>query len=232
VRPFTLVGFDADDTLWHSEDGFEADKARYLELLQPFVADDVDILGELLATERRNLAGFGYGVRSFGLSMIETAVKVSNGTVPATVIGRLVELTRGHLDAPVRLLPDVMETIQQVRSNYRVVLITKGDLLHQTQKIATSGLADLFEACEVVLEKDSSTYGALLARAGVPADQFCMVGNSVRSDIVPVMDLGGHGVHVPYHLLWELEHHDDDHPHQYTQLESLIELPAWLAART
>jgi putative hydrolase of the HAD superfamily len=229
VKSFRLIGFDADDTLWHSEDGFEADKARFVELVAPYAAPDVDLIATLTHTERRNLSSFGYGVRSFGLSMIETAVTVTEGRISAVALGEMVTMTRQHLEQPVRLLPGVEQVVRDVgAAGFRTVLITKGDLLHQTQKIASSGLADLFDACEVVLEKNAATYERLLAQFGVAAHEFCMVGNSLRSDILPVMDLGGHGVHVPYHLLWELEEHDPDHSHEYTELPSLAALPDWL----
>jgi putative hydrolase of the HAD superfamily len=229
VKPFTLIGFDADDTLWHSEDSFEADKARFIELVAPHADEGIDLIAALTSTERRNMPSFGYGVRAFGLSMIETAVAVTGGRLPSSAVAELVEMTRNHVDAPVRLLPGVADVVAAVGSDYRIVLITKGDLLHQTQKIVSSGMGALFERCEIVLEKDVDTYARLLGQFGVEPHEFCMVGNSVRSDVLPVMDLGGHGVHVPYHLLWELEEHDDDHPHAYTELASLSELPAWLA---
>lgn len=228
ARDFHWIGFDADDTLWHSEDAFEDAKRRYVELMEDWVPDRQRLEAELLATERRNLHAFGYGVRSFGLSMIETAVHASDGRVPASVIGELVAMTREHLMEPVRVLPGVEEILGRVGEHYPLILITKGDLLHQTSKVASSGLADLFTHVEVVLEKDPGTYQRIVERHGIDPSRFLMVGNSVRSDILPVMAIGGHGVHVPYPLLWELEHHDPDHGHDVVELAGLDELPAWL----
>jgi putative hydrolase of the HAD superfamily len=228
VRNFHWIGFDADDTLWHSEDGFEDAKRRYVALMEDWVPDRHRLESELLATERRNMHAFGYGVRSFGLSMIETAVNASDGTVPASVIGQLVAMTREHLMEPVRVLPGVEKVLQRMAERVPLILITKGDLLHQTSKVASSGLRDLFTHVEVVLEKDPDTYQRILERHGIDPSRFLMVGNSVRSDILPVLAIGGHGVHVPYPLLWELEHHDPDHGHEVVELASLEELPAWL----
>jgi putative hydrolase of the HAD superfamily len=225
---FDWVGFDADDTLWHSEDGFEDDKRRFHELVDPYVDDPAQLDVALLATERRNLPAFGYGVRAFGLSMIETAVQASAGRVPADVLGQIVAMTRAHLVAPVRLLPGVEATLDRVAGHLPLILITKGDLMHQTHKVRSSGLADRFRHVEILLEKDHHSYTSILQRHGIAAERFVMVGNSVRSDILPVLHLGGHGVHVPYPLLWELEHHDPDHGHEIVELSSIVELPDWL----
>lgn len=232
MRAFQYIGFDADDTLWHSEDGFERAKDRFLELVQPHVADPSMVATELLKTERRNLPTFGYGVRSFGLSMIETAVLLSEGSVPAPVIGELVAMTREHLQEPVRVLPGVVDTLNRIAKHYPIMLITKGDLLHQTSKVASSGLADLFTHIEIFLEKDDDTYRNAFRRLDVDPTRFCMVGNSVRSDILPVLSLGGQGVHLPYHLLWELEAHEAEHDptshERFVALTSIEELPEWL----
>lgn len=229
---FDWVGFDADDTLWHSEDSFEDDKRRFHELLDPYVDDPAQLDAALLATERRNLPAFGYGVRAFGLSMIETAVQASAGRVPADVLGELVAMTRQHVTAPVRLLPGVEAALDAVAGDHPLILITKGDLMHQTHKVQSSGLADRFRHVEILLEKDDHAYSSILQRHGISAERFVMVGNSIRSDILPVLRLGGHGVHVPYPLLWELEHHDPDHGHDIVELASISELPGWLGSAT
>ena len=221
-----MIGFDADDTLWESEDGFRTNELRFEELLAPYSPTGIDVKAALTATERKNLSTFGYGVKSFAISMVEAAITISGGTVPTTVIAELIELARSQLEETVRLLPHVPEVLAEVGAAYRLILITKGDLVHQTHKIETSGLAHHFEELEIVLEKDSDTYARLLRRLKIEPDRFLMVGNSVRSDILPVMALGAHAVHVPYHLLWELEH--VDHNELFVELESLGELPAWL----
>ncbi len=224
---FDVIGFDADDTLWQSEDGFHESEQRFVEMVGPYVPDGVDAKAALVATEGKNLPTFGYGVKSFGLSMVETAATITNGAIPSSVMLELVDLVRDQLQEPVRLLPDVPQVLQEVGSRYRIVLITKGDLIHQTHKVSTSGLAHHFEHIEIVLEKDAATYAKLIQRFGVEPERFCMVGNSVRSDILPVMALGGHGIHVPYHLLWEHEH--VEHDEHVTEVARLADVPAWLA---
>ena len=225
-KSFDVIGFDADDTLWHSEDSFSAGEARFVELVSPYVSEGIDVKAALTAVERKDLRTFGYGVKAFGLSAVEAAITISEGRVPTHVIGTLVEMIRAQLTEPVRLLPHVPEVLAAVGRHYRMVLITKGDLIHQTFKVETSGLAHHFEHCEILLEKDPSTYRTVLGNVGVAADRFCMVGNSVRSDILPVMALGGTAVHVPYPLLWELEH--VEHDEHFTELASIADLPAWL----
>ena len=224
---FDVVGFDADDTLWRSEDSYHDAERRFTELLEPFTPDGVDLAAALLATERANLSVSGYGVKAFALSMIETAVTVSGFTVPATVVRDLVDLAHDMLTEPVQLLAHVPEVLADVASDHRLILITKGDLVHQTRKITTSGLDHHFEYVEILLEKDPASYAKILRHVGVEPDRFCMVGNSVRSDILPVLELGGHGAHVPYHLTWDIElveHHDED----FAELASIAELPTWL----
>jgi putative hydrolase of the HAD superfamily len=226
MTPYDVIGFDADDTLWVSEDGFRANELRFAELVAPYAAEGINVAAALTATERKNLSTYGYGVKAFTISMIEAAITISGGNVPSSVIAELIEITRDQLEAPVRLLPHVPEVLARVGAQYRLVLITKGDLVHQTHKITTSGLDHHFEHLEIVLEKDVETYARLLRRFGVPAERFLMVGNSVRSDVLPVMAIGGHAVHVPYHLLWELEH--VEHNELFTELSSLSELPTLL----
>jgi len=226
LPPYDVIGFDADDTLWQSEDGFRANELRFVELVAPYVPEGIDAKAALTAVERKNLHTFGYGVKAFAISMVEAAITISGGAVPTGVIAELVEMARTQLEEPVRLLPHVPEVLAKVGAHYRIVLITKGDLVHQTHKITTSGLAHHFEHLEVVLEKDAETYAKLLHRFGVAPHRFLMVGNSVRSDILPVMSLGGHAVHVPYHLLWDLEH--VEHDELFTELSSLADLPALL----
>jgi putative hydrolase of the HAD superfamily len=226
ARRFDVIGFDADDTLWHSEDSFHVVEARFVELVQPYVQVGIDIPAALRANELAQIPIAGYGVKAFTLSMVQTAVTVTDGQVPARVIGEIVDAGMGMLTEPVRLLPDVPEMLEDVGRDHRLVLITKGDLVHQTRKVTTSGLAHHFERVEVVLEKDVDTYARILARLEIAPPKFCMVGNSVRSDVLPVLALGGHAVHIPYPLLWEHEH--VDHDEDVDELASIKELPARL----
>jgi putative hydrolase of the HAD superfamily len=227
VKDFDIIGFDADDTLWHSEDSFHAGEQKVVDLVSPYVADGVDVKAALTAVERKNLASFGYGVKAFGLSAVEAAVTVSEGRVPGAVIGQIVEMIRAQLTEPVRLLPHVPQVLAAVGRHYRMVLITKGDLIHQTFKVETSGLAHHFEHVEILLEKDPAAYQRVFADLSVRPERFCMIGNSVRSDILPVMALGATGVHVPYPLLWELEH--VEHDEHFAELDSIADLPGWLS---
>jgi putative hydrolase of the HAD superfamily len=226
-RRFEVIGFDADDTLWRSEDGFAVSEQAFVDLVAPYAPAGADVLGALHATERKNLGAFGYGVKSFGLSMVEAAVTVTGGALPGLVARQLVELTRDQLQEPVELLPDVPEVLAAVGRMHRLVLITKGDLIHQTHKVTTSGLEHHFDEIDIVLEKDPATYAKVLRRVGVEPGRFCMVGNSIRSDVLPVMALGGHAVHIPYHITWAHEE-VDDHGQHVVVLTSLAELPGWL----
>jgi putative hydrolase of the HAD superfamily len=226
---FDVIAFDADDTLWHSEDGFHAAEKTFQELLTPFVADGVDVRAALVATERANLSTYGYGVKAFGLSMLEAALSVSQGRVSAEVMERLLAIVRELLLAPVRLLPGVAEVIIDLARDHRVAVITKGDLVHQTRKVSTSGIAHLFDHVEIVLEKDPETYVRVLREFDVEPHRFCMVGNSVKSDVLPVLEIGGHAVHVPYHVLWELERAEHPVGHgRFGEVENISEVPDWV----
>jgi len=228
VARFDLIGLDADDTLWHSEDSFAAVEERFVELVAPYVAPGIDAAAALRATERAHLPISGYGVKSFTLAMVKAAVNVSEGTVPALVLAQLVDAGLDILTEDVRLLPDVPAVLADLSRDHRLVLVTKGDLVHQTRKVEMSGIAHHFEAVEVVLEKDPETYARILRQLDVKPPRFCMVGNSVRSDILPVLALGGHAVHIPYPLLWEHEH--VDHDEDLEELGSIRELPAAVRA--
>lgn len=224
----SLIGLDADDTLWHSEDGFHTVTGRFCELLRPYAQDPANLATTLDMVERRNMALFGYGVKSFTLSMVEAAIEVSGGAVPAETIQQLVDEGRTLLARPVDLLEGVEEALAALAARYRLVVITKGDLLHQEQKFHASGLDEHVEEIAVVSEKDVRTYRRLVDRYGVEPGGFLMVGNSIRSDILPVLELGGRAVHIPYEYLWghEAAEHDGDVP----TLASIKELPGWLAA--
>ncbi len=224
-----LIGLDGDDTLWRNEDYFIVTQDRFEQLLTPYLPAGIDAQRALETTERRNLEVFGYGAKGFTLSLIETAIELTDGRVPATVIQDLVEAGRWILRHPVELLEGVADVVAELTSaGRRLVIVTKGDLMHQEHKVAGSGLADLFDAIEIVSEKDEATYQRLLERAHVPPDRFLMVGNSVRSDVLPVLAIGGQAVHIPYHTTWAHEHavHDGSVP----TLASIRDLPAWLDA--
>lgn len=200
----TTIGFDADDTLWQNETFFRLTQERFLQVLQDH-ADPHQLRERLEAAERRNLDYYGFGVKGFTLSMIETAVEVTEGRIPASVIGDLVAMGRQLLEHPMELLPHARTTVTVLAQDYRLVLITKGDLLHQERKLAQSGLGDLFDGVEIVSDKTEATYRAAFARHGTGADQAMMVGNSLKSDVIPALTAGAWGVHVPHEHEWAYE---------------------------
>ena len=214
------IAFDADDTLWHNEPIFNLTQDRVAALLQEWVP--AEALGERLNTvERRNLALFGYGSKGFTLSLIETALEVTNGKVSTEVIQEILDAGKSMIEHPVELLPGVEDTLRGLAQEHPLLLITKGDLFHQETKVARSGLAEIFEAIEIVSEKDPETYRRILERYRIAPERFVMVGNSVKSDILPVVAVGGNAVHVPYESTWELDRID----HRGAAAEGFFEAP-------
>jgi putative hydrolase of the HAD superfamily len=226
--PVTTIGLDADDTLWHNETVFRLTHARMVELLGPY-AEEPLVAETMAATERRNLRLYGYGVKGFTLSMIETAMDLTDGGVPTRVIREILAAGREMLAHPVEALPGVAEALARLSETHRLVLVTKGDLLHQEQKLAASGLGDLFAAVEIVSEKDADTYRRVFARHGTGAEQGLMAGNSVKSDILPALEAGAYAALIPYPLVWAHEAADApaDHP-RFKELAALADLPDWI----
>jgi len=223
-----LVGFDGDDTLWHNETIFSMTQERFEALLQEHAPGDV-VHARTLDTERANLDLYGYGIKSFTLSMIETAIEVTDGAVTVDDIKTLLDLGKAMLSHPTDLLDGARDAIVRASQRAQVVLITKGDLFDQESKLARSGLAELFDAIEIVSEKDERTYRRLLAELGVPPERFVMVGNSMKSDIVPVVAIGGRAVHVPYHVTWALEEAEEP-TSGWQRIAHLDELPSVLSS--
>lgn len=219
----TTIGFDADDTLWQNETFFQMTQARFVTLLAEHAAPE-HLEERLLAAERRNLGHYGYGIKGFVLSMIETAIEVTEGRVPATVIGDLISEGREMLAHPINLLPHAHSTVERLAQSHRIVVITKGDLLDQERKLAQSGLGDLFHGVEIVSEKTPESYAHIFSRHGSGAEQALMVGNSLRSDVLPMLAAGGWGVHVPHALTWALERADP--PTGHPRFRSLADLSA------
>jgi len=199
------IGFDADDTLWHNENIFERVHERYYELLARH-HDAATVKDALYATEMRNLELYGYGIKGFMLSSIETAIELTDGKFSPAEVHELLALGREMLNHPVELLDGAREILERLAPEYRLALITKGDLRDQERKLAKSGIGGLFNAVEIVSEKDARAYEAVFRRHGIEPAAFLMVGNSVRSDILPVLELGGAGVHIPYRITWDHEH--------------------------
>lgn len=224
----TTVGLDADDTLWHNETLFRLTQQRFFDLLAD-IAEPETLAQRLAEVEKRNLRLYGYGVKGFTLSMIEAAMELTDGEAPPPVVREILAAGREMLTEPVEPLPGVDQALARLSERYRLVLITKGDLLHQEQKLAASGLGDLFAAVEIVSEKDASTYARVFARHGTGPAEAVMCGNSVRSDVLPALEAGAFAAYVPYPLVWAHEHADvpEGHP-RFAQLASPSELPAWL----
>ena len=204
-RQLTTIGFDADDTLWQNEHFFRLTEARFAALLADHAPPEA-ISGHLLEVERRNLQFYGYGIKGFTLSMVETAITLTGGRVPAPVIAEILSAGREMLTHPVETMPHARETLELLSGTYRLVLITKGDLFDQERKLAQSGLGDLFDAVEIVSEKSPTTYQTVFKRHGDGAAHSMMVGNSLKSDIVPAIEAGSWAAYIPHQLTWALEH--------------------------
>lgn len=226
----TTIGFDADDTLWGNEAYFRLTEDRFTELLADYT-EAPHLKERLLEAERRNLARYGFGVKGFTLSMIETAIEVTEARVPASVLAEILAAGRDILDHPVELLPHARDTVAALSATHRVLLITKGDLLDQERKLAASGLGDLFHGVEIVSDKTPEVYARIFARHGQGAAQGMMVGNSMKSDVLPILSAGGWGVHVPYGEIWALDHADPPKAHdRFHTLPDLATLPQLVAS--
>ena len=227
-----LIGFDGDDTLWHSEGYYQAAGAEFQAILARYIdVTDSQVQASMLATERGNLKLFGYGAKGMTLSMVETAIALTGARIEARDIHRIVQLGKAVLEHPVELLPGIREAVEAVAARHAIVLITKGDLFHQEKKVAESGLSDLFRRIEIVSEKNERTYRRVLGEFDLAPAQFAMVGNSLRSDIEPVLALGGWGVHMPYHVTWahELETGLSGEEERFVTVEDTADIPAAVA---
>jgi putative hydrolase of the HAD superfamily len=222
---FDLIAFDADDTLWHTESLYVDVQGKLKELLAPYHEPDW-VEARLYETEMRNLKVFGYGIKAFTLSMIETAIELTEGRISGREIQSVINLAREMVAADIQLLPHVTEAIPQLAQSYPLMIITKGDLLDQEAKIAKSGLGAYFRYIEIVSTKTRTTYETILKRHGIPSERFLMVGNSLPSDILPVLELGGYGVHIPHAITWAHEAAEPPSPHhpRFHQLEHLGQL--------
>jgi putative hydrolase of the HAD superfamily len=229
MTPRRSIGFDADDTLWHNENIFERVHERYCALLARH-HDAEAVRRALHATEMRNLELYGYGIKGFMLSSIETAIELTRGALSADEVRGILSLGRGMLEHPVELLEGAEAAIRALAPAYRLHLITKGDLRDQERKLAKSGLAGRFESIDIVSEKNAGVYERILRRHGIEPADFLMVGNSIRSDILPVLELGGAAVHVPYRITWS--HEEAEKPAgagRFFEAKSLLQLPEIVA---
>jgi putative hydrolase of the HAD superfamily len=224
MSSLSTIGFDADDTLWQNETFYRLTEERFTSLLAEH-GDARTISSRLLEAERRNLQFYGFGIKGFTLSMIETAIDVTEGRVSAAVIHEILAAGREMLAHPIETLPHARETLEQLAGSYRMILITKGDLFDQERKLAQSGLGELFDAVEIVSDKNAATYERIFNRYGDGPNRSMMVGNSLKSDVVPAIQAGSWGVYVPHALTWALEHCDEpaDEP-RFKRLARLGEL--------
>ena len=205
TRQLTTIGLDADDTLWQNEQYYRLTEQHFRGLLSDYATGD-DVSARLLEAEKRNLAHYGFGIKGFTLSMIETALDVTEGRAPGAVIGEILAIGRDLLSHPVETMPGVGDVLESLAGSHALVLITKGDLFDQERKLAQSGLGDFFHAVEIVSDKNAATYRRLFSKhAGAP-EQAMMVGNSLKSDVVPALAVGAWGVFIPHALTWILEH--------------------------
>ena len=219
-----VIGFDADDTLWGNLHHFIETTSAACELLSEY-ADAETIQSLMDETEWRNVQVFGYGTKSFTLSMIEVAIEVSDGEVDAATIGKMIELGKQQIQEPIVLIDGVKDVVRELGKKYRMIVATKGDLTEQEAKLGRSGLAEYFHHVEVMSEKRAGDYERLLKHLDVCADEFMMVGNSMKSDILPVLEIGGWGVHVPFHTTWVHEQVEGEVEHERLfEIESVREL--------
>ena len=221
---FDVIGFDADDTLWHNESIFTITQEKFCEILH---SHNTELVNQTLSSKQiKNLKLFGYGIKGFILSMVEASVELTNGEIKGNEIQKIIDFGREMLANPIELLPHVQEVIEDLSRKYRLLLITKGDLIDQETKIARSGLAEYFTGVEIVSDKNTETYEKILSRHEIIASRFIMIGNSMRSDIVPIVQIGGHAVHIPYFSTWE---HEQMHPYidpkNFKQLKHIGLLP-------
>ena len=222
----TTIAFDADDTLWQNETFFRLTEARFAQLLADHAERD-HLIERLQEAERRNLGHYGFGIKGFVLSMIETALDVTEDRVPASVIREIVAAGQEMLRHPIELLPEARAALEALAGGHRILLVTKGDLIDQERKLAQSGLGEMFDAVEIVSDKQPETYARIFGQHGEGPNRSAMVGNSLRSDVLPAIAAGAHGVFVPHDLTWAYEQAEApaDSP-RFHRIETLAELPA------
>ena len=204
-RPVSVIGFDVDDTLWQNEQYYKLTEGHFRSLLADY-AEGEHVSDRLLEAEKRNLAHYGFGIKGFTLSMIETALEVTEGRAPSSVISEILAIGRDLLSHPVECLPHARDALEALSGKYFLVLITKGDLFDQERKLAQSGLGDYFDAVEIVSDKTATTYRRIFGKHGEGPERSMMIGNSLKSDVVPAIATGAWGVFVPHELTWVLEH--------------------------
>jgi len=222
MNKIKILGFDADDTLWVNETYYRDTEREFVRLLADFASEKM-IMDRLYAMEIKNLSLYGYGAKGFVLSMTETALEISKNKLPPEIIGKILDLGKALLNKPVILLDGAREVLQQLKGRYPVILATKGDLLDQERKLRKSGLDTCFHHIEVMSNKKEENYRKLLKRLDIMPEEFMMVGNSLKSDVLPVLKMGAWGIHVPYHTTWVHEETNED-PHRWKRFLALEKL--------
>jgi putative hydrolase of the HAD superfamily len=219
-----VIAFDADDTLWINEPYFREAEDEFCQLMEAYLPQHA-VARELLHTEIKNLTLYGYGIKGFMLSMIETALTISNNTIDILAVEKIINFGKALLARPIVVLDGVEEVLQALKGQYRLVVATKGDLLDQERKLRNSGLDHYFHHVEVMSEKQPRDYNKLLRHLDIQPEQFLMIGNSLKSDVLPVLDLGGHAIHIPFHTTWAHEHVDVhiESPN-FRQVEQILEV--------
>jgi putative hydrolase of the HAD superfamily len=226
--PIKVIAFDADDTLWVNEPYFRETEDKFCALLEDYMPFH-SLQQELFKTEMQNLALYGYGIKGFMLSMVETALRVSNNTVSNLVMDKVLGFGKDLLGRPIELLEDIESVLHALKPHYRLVVATKGDLLDQERKLKKSGLESYFHHIEIMSDKQVADYEKLIRHLDITPDEFMMIGNSLKSDVLPVLQLGGHAVHIPYHTTWEHEKIDHHIEHEkFRQMEHAGQLVSLL----
>lgn len=219
-----VIAFDADDTLWDNEAYFRETENKFFALLEDYLPQHT-VARELLTTEVKNIDLYGYGIKAFMLSMIETAIRITDGTIRVKVIEEVIGFGKELLQKPVTLLPGVEETLEALKGKYKLVMATKGDLLDQERKLRKSNLENYFHHIEIMSEKKEDDYRKLIRHLDIAPQDFLMIGNSLKSDVLPVLNLGGHGIHIPYHTTWAHEKIDHEITHEnFKQLTHIKEI--------
>jgi putative hydrolase of the HAD superfamily len=221
-----VIAFDADDTLWVNEPYFQETEEKFCELLAPYLSRHT-LSQELFKTEIDNLKLYGYGIKGYILSMIEAALKISNNTISTETIVKIIQYGKELLERPIELLDGVEDTLGSLKGKYKLVVATKGDLLDQRRKLHNSGLGDYFHHIEVMSDKQETDYHELIKRLDIKPSEFLMIGNSLKSDILPVLGIGGHAIYIPFHTTWA--HEKIDHKVEHERMKSMEKIADVLA---
>ncbi len=225
-----VIAFDADDTLWVNEPYFQETEKKFCSLLEDYLPHHT-ISQELFKTEMDNLALYGYGVKGFMLSMVETALRISDKTVSIDIIEKAIQYGKELLDKPIEMLEGVEDVLEALSGKYKLVVATKGDLLDQERKLKKSGIEHYFHHTEIMSDKKEKDFTKLIKHLDLRPGEFMMIGNSLKADILPVLEIGGHGIHIPYHTNWAHDHTDIKVDHaNFKQVDSIIEILSLLVA--